>query len=185
MINERGIWMDKSETGSHNCDYVLCNAITHLYQEVKTAVDIGCGNGEYTKLLLSKGILCVGYDGSPRTPEITQGLCSIKDFSEPQDLCQYELVLSLEVGEHIPAKYENVFIDNLCQASTKFICMSWAIEGQNGLGHFNCRNNDYIIAKFKEKGFTFDKESTAFLRLNNDKVNFPWFENTLMCFNRD
>jgi SAM-dependent methyltransferase len=182
MINERGIWLDKRETDSHMFDAKLCAAISFLYQDIKTIVDIGCGNGAYVKQLREYGFDCVGYDGSPRTPEITGGVCGVKDFSEPQNVGKFDIVLSLEVGEHIPAEYETIFIDNLCRASKKHICMSWAIEGQNGLGHYNCRNNDYIIDKMRERGFTFDKESSEYLRINCDEVNFPWFPNTLMAF---
>lgn len=182
MINERGIWMDKRETISHACDYVLCEAIAKTFSDVNTILDMGCGNGEYTKFLRSKGFGCIGFDGSPVTPEITNGMCSIMDFSVPQKIGKFDLVLSLEVGEHIPAPYEDIFIDNLCRASDKYICMSWAIEGQNGLGHFNCRNNDYVITKIENRGFHFDKEKSEFLRVNSSQVTFPWFINTLMVF---
>jgi tryptophanyl-tRNA synthetase len=165
-------------------DGVLINALIFLFSDARSAIDIGCGNGGYTKALIGNGIPCVGYDGSPLTPEITGGICRVADFSEPKDFGRFELVLSLEVGEHIPEQYEQVFIDNLCRMSVKYVCMSWAIVGQNGTGHVNCKNNDYIIEQMALRGFRYDKESSEFLRLNNSHDTFPWFDNTLMVFEK-
>lgn len=180
MIHKRGYWLSKRETRTHEFDAKLCTAILAIFHE-KTVIDIGCGDGSYVKqIMLSDPFLyCIGYDGSPLTPEISHGLCYIKDFSRPQTVGKFDLVLSLEVGEHIPEKYESVFIDNICNAANKYICVSWAIEGQPGVGHVNCRDNDYIIAKFFERGFMYDELKTLFLRNNS---TLPWFKNTLFTF---
>jgi len=166
---------------SHRYDKALNDAIIHLFP-VKTIVDIGCGRGEYIKCFLDNNINCIGYDGSPLTSELTKGLCQIKDFSEPVDIGKFELVLSLEVGEHIPVQYEQVFIDNLCRASIRYICVSWGIVGQNGLGHVNCKNNDYIIEEFKKRGFYYLEIESKQLR---EFSELSWFKNTIMVFKQN
>ena len=185
-IHPKGYWLEIDGPNTHTFDEKLCNAIADIFtdQNIKTAYDIGCGDGRYTRHLIKRGIDCKGWDGSPKTPEISQGLCGVKDFSDPQDLTPVDLVMSLEVGEHIPKRWEHIFIDNLCRASKRFICLSWAIEGQPGYGHFNCQNNDYVIEQFKQKGFEYCPASSKFLRENCSKDTFPWFVNTLLIFKR-
>lgn len=173
--------MDHFEADQHGFDVSLCNAIIKLFEgKVKTAIDIGCGNGSYTKQLRDAGIDCIGYDGSPLTSEISNGLCGVMDFSEPVELGEFDLALSLEVGEHIPQQYEKTFIDNVCWLSEKYVILSWGVEGQAGVGHVNCRNNDYIISEMQKRGFIFDAETSKLLRENS---SFPWFKNTVMVFN--
>lgn len=178
---ERGFWITLKMAKTHIVDWKLSEAIIKYFKDVKNVVDIGCGNGAYTKNFISHGIDCTGYDGNPYTPQITGGLCSVKDFSEPVYIGEFDLVLSLEVGEHIPKKYETNFIENLVRASKKHICLSWAVEGQGGGGHFNCRNNDYIIKRMEKKGFLYDQKASMHLR-ENSSADIPWFKNTIMVF---
>lgn len=182
MIHERGYWMDRKETDTHEFDASLAKAIVFWsYEYEGWFIDIGCGNGSYVRYLMDHNIEVVGYDGSPLTPELTGGLCKVMDFSVPQNIGKFRNVLSLEVGEHIPAQYEDIFIDNLCNASYENIILSWAVEGQPGIGHVNCRNNDYIEDKFRARGFEYIFWETANLR---EAATLPWFKNTIMVFRR-
>jgi len=148
---------------------------------LKTIIDIGCGNGEYTRIFLKNGFACIGLDGSPLTPELSNNLCKIMDFSESVDIGKFDLVFCLEVGEHIPSEYEQTFIDNICRASKNDIILSWAVEGQGGTGHVNERNNDYVIKEMSIRGFEIDNESTNFLR---KQCKIPWFKGTIMYFKK-
>jgi len=178
MIDERGFWLSTDETGTHLCDEPLSKAIIETFP-VKTVIDIGCGAGQYTKNFIIAGIDCVGYDGSPLTSDITDGLCKIRDFTKPAYLGKFDLVLCLEVGEHIPLIYERQFFTNLCFAAKEWICMSWGIIGQDGYGHVNCHDNEYVINEMAGRGFSLDEEKTQYLR---DKSTLPWFKNTIMVF---
>jgi tryptophanyl-tRNA synthetase len=106
-------------------------------------------------------------------------LCLVKDFSQPASVGRFNLVLSLEVGEHIPAQYEQTFIDNLINSSREYIVLSWAVENQPGIGHVNCRNNDFVISEFQKRGLDYSKGSSEYLR---EHSTLPWFKNTLMVF---
>jgi hypothetical protein len=181
-INERGIWMSKDLTDTHAFDKSLSDALVFKYKEFITIVDIGCGNGKYVKNFNDHGIACIGFDGSPLTPEITGGICEVMDFSEPVDIGKFEMVLCLEVGEHIPRQYEEVFIDNVCHATQKKIVMSWAAEGQGGNGHYNERNNDYVINEMRKRGFDFNQEESDYLRKESCVC---WFSNTIMVFDKE
>jgi tryptophanyl-tRNA synthetase len=94
----------------------------------------------------------------------------------------YDLVLSLEVGEHIPEEYEEVFIQNLVTHANDMLVISWGIPGQLGLGHVNCRENSYIIGKIMENGFRYDERWSGILRRT---ARLPWFKKTLMVFHRE
>lgn len=171
---------------THTVDYGLSDAIIQCFKKkVKTAIDIGCGNGGYTKNFIKHGIDAKGYDGNPVTPEVSGGLCGVCDFSQKADFGKFDLVLSLEVGEHIPAQHEQVFLDNLARHADKYIVLSWAVEGQGGVGHFNCRNNDYIIAELKKRGFVYDALTSIGLRYFSDGEKYPWFKNTIMVFEKE
>ena len=89
--------------------------------------------------------------------------------------------MSLEVGEHIPREHEQTFLDNVCRYANELIVLSWAVEGQAGLGHVNCRNNDYIVEQMRQRGYVLD-DTTSKLR---EAAQVPWFKDTLMVFRKD
>ena len=184
-ISEKGYWV--GDTGNwHVTDWKLANAFAiFLHKEkAKTVVDFGCGEGDYTRWLLSRGFECIGYDGNPDTPTITKGLGKVLDLSEPFDLGKtFDWVLSLEVGEHIPHQYETIFIENLMRHADKGIILSWALKSQPGNGHFNCQDNDYIKSIFARYGYMNDVAAENYLREQSDDY-FPWFKNSIMVFRR-
>jgi hypothetical protein len=182
-INNRGYWENPTDIG-HAYDSKLANAILLMLKKngVETLVDFGCGKADYVKLFKRHGIYCEAYDGNPNTKELSGGLGSVLDLSEYIDLDEgFDCVMSLEVGEHIPADYEQTFIDNLCRHCYRpgLILLSWAIPGQDGDGHVNCQPNEYIIEKLMQKGYELDEIATAKLRKS---ASLWWFKNTLMLF---
>src|SRR5512139_1420918 len=140
----RGSWLRE---GGHQYDPILSGGIATVLsgKGVQTVIDIGCGDGSYIRHLKAFGFDCAGYDGNPLTEQITGGLCHVADFSEPQQLGLYDAVLSLEVGEHIPAEFENVYLANVAAHAEKIIIMSWAVPGQGGYGHVNERENGWVV----------------------------------------
>jgi cyclopropane fatty-acyl-phospholipid synthase-like methyltransferase len=178
-----GIWLvDESNKGYHLFDKKLAKNLA-LFFDGKTVVDLGCGLGSYKSYFNQQGIFCNGYDGNPNTEQLTNGQCKQLDLSKPAKLdMMYDWVLSLEVGEHIPAEFEDVFINNLHINNSKGIVLSWAIEGQAGTGHVNCRNNSYIIAKMMNLGYRYDKEVSDMLR---GDVDLWYFANTIMVFKKN
>ncbi|KAK7004452.1 hypothetical protein BgiMline_005973, partial [Biomphalaria glabrata] len=39
----------------------------------------------------------------------------------------YDWILSIEVAEHIPAKFEEIYLDNLVRHAREGIILSWAV----------------------------------------------------------
>lgn len=179
-INEHGFWENDTFEG-HVFDEPLARALGETFLG-NSVVDLGCGHGAYTHYLISCGIHCVGYDGNPNTPLLTNGLCNVLDLSQRVHLgTQYDYVLSLEVGEHIPKEFEHTFIHNLDKLNRKGIVLSWAIEGQGGDGHVNCQNNDYIRNIFEMLGYKSAPDIETKLR---EASTLWWFKNTIMVFKR-
>lgn len=184
-IDEHGYWKGDGAAQRHRFDIPLSLALAHFFQAEKanTVVDLGCGTGEYIKVLRKHNIACDGYDGNPDTPKISGGVAGVLDLSQPCDLGKkFDWVLSLEVGEHLPKKYEQIFIENLHRHNAKGIVLSWAVKGQGGTGHFNEQNNDYIKAVMAQYGYSNDLHAENELRKNS---SLRWFRNTLMVFRKN
>ena len=100
-----------------------------------------------------------------------------KQFDEP-----FDLVMSLEVGEHLPPpQFEDIFMHNLHNNNKSCIILSLAIKGQGGDGHFNEQNTDYIKSKMCDLGYLNDIKSENKLRKDS---SLWWFKNTIMVFRK-
>jgi len=181
-INNTGYWEGKDVEDNHSYDTILSMGLVEFLksENAESVADFGCGLGDYVKALNAAGIPAEGFDGNPYTPELSDGYGYVQDLSLPFTLNrQYDWVISLEVGEHIPYRFETNFIENLVRHGKKGIILSWAIKGQGGYGHVNCRNNPYIKKKMESYGLVNDVKAEKYLRKNSF---FPWFKNTIMVF---
>ena len=151
--------------------------------------DFGCGTGAYLQILREHGFThLVGFEGDP--PK-----CAV--CTEPVRIYQQDLtrafmvpkpgnVVCLEVGEHIPAELESVFLDNLTRACDRHLILSWAVRGQGGDGHVNCRDNPEVIANLERRGFQYIPEQSKHARLviGDKDSDLPWFKDTLLIFRK-
>merc|ERR1712194_321484 len=62
----------------------------------------------------------------------------------------FELVLSLEVAEHIPPEFQEELISRLAAATKKYLVFSAARPGQGGTGHIDesMHKRDWWIERF-------------------------------------
>jgi cyclopropane fatty-acyl-phospholipid synthase-like methyltransferase len=182
-ISSNGYWESNTDIG-HVHDQPLCESIYKFLKlnEINNILDLGCGTAKYAKYFISNNIICEAYDGNPNTEKISEGIGKVLDLSKPvQFQSLYDCVMSLEVGEHIPEQFEEIFLDNVCNNTNKWIILSWAIIGQQGNGHVNCKNNHYIIEKLKNKNFKYMPEISQVFR---NESTAPWFKNTIMVFQK-
>lgn len=180
-INEKGFWENKTAEGHHH-DKSLARAILDMLKkdECKTLVDFGCGMNYYTEHFRQAGVICQAYDGNPNTYALTLGTARTQDLSVEFDLGEkFDCVLSLEVGEHIPAEFESIYLDNICKHAKGMIILSWAVPGQAGDGHVNCQTNAHIIDEMHLRAYTLDEVATKALR---NASSLPWFQKTIMVF---
>ena len=184
-----GEWLTESLSG-HWYDASWGRAILDVlpYADAKDIADFGCGPGWYTYLLRKHGYCVNGYDGNPHVKEMSSLFFQDGFYCQHVDLTEFleiddpfDMIISLEVGEHIPDKYEDIFIHNLVRNSKKYILLSWALPKQLGSGHVNCHTNEYIIGKMKEYGFYINTPITNYLRA---KASFKWFQKNIMFFQK-
>ena len=140
-------------------------------------IDFGCGNGFYVQHLNSMGIPTIGFDGRPQLAPN----CHHLDLAVEFDLgYKADWVISLEVGEHIPAEHQSTFLDNICNPCLYGLVLSWAKPNQPGRGHVNCQPQDKIIEEVVGRGFRYDVQMTRALR----NTELPWLKYNLLAFIR-
>ncbi len=183
-IHEHGYWI--ASKVKHKFDRSLAREIILFFQKekVSTCADFGAGGyGHYVRFFKEHGIDCEGFDGNPFSLSLSHGLVEVLDLSQPIHLKKsYDWVISIEVGEHLPPQYEKNFIENLDRHAVSGIIISWALKGQSGRGHCNCRDNDYIKKLFAAYGYINDVETEKALR---DAASFPWLKTTIMVFRKN
>ena len=180
IINRRGYWMNNILM-EESFDGKLFEEFKTIFKD-KMVLDLGCGHGYYTKRLMDSGIYCEGYDGNPNTEKLTNGICKVQDLTTDFNLTKkFDWVLCLEVGEHIPSEYEETFINNIDRNCKEGVILSWAVIGQGGDGHVNCKSNEDVKKIFEKRGYYNDIELENQLR---EESEINWFKNTLMVFRK-
>lgn len=153
--------------------------------------DFGCGTGRYLKALEDNGFTEVmGYEGTPGIENI-----AVTDAVEQHDITGMHTidkslidpgqVLCIEVLEHIRPEDESNVLDTLTNFCKSTLVLSWAIEGQNGHGHINCRNADYVVPTVEARGFKIDFVRTMQARAAAACMpTLSFFNQSLYVFNR-
>jgi SAM-dependent methyltransferase len=151
-----------------------------------SVLDVGCGPGvwlaEWSRIGVEE---VVGVDGDyvPRnTLAIPEGAFRAIDISQPFDLGQrFDLVMCLEVAEHLPEAHADTLIDNICRHGD-LIMFSAAVPGQGGEFHVNEQPYEYWRTKFAARGYAvFDCARRPVVRLKEIE---PWYRfNTFLFAN--
>lgn len=180
MPLDTGIYTEEEAVYGHDFSYRLAKWIGEYLPKNKSVIDIGCGPAWYLRYLHDIGFTSLlGIEGTPQNFEY--GNVVIQDLTQPTRY-ESDYAISLEVGEHIPEEYLSVFIDTVAQAKRKVI-LSWAIPGQDGIGHVSCKHNIWVIDEMAKRGFRLNVPDTLTVRtVVEDRVSY--FRNTLMIFDR-
>jgi SAM-dependent methyltransferase len=149
-----------------------------------SVVDVGCGLGTWLSAFREFGVQDVfGIDGA----HVSRTLLEIpEERFAAVDLTarfaaerRFDLALSLEVAEHLPATASDAFVDSLVRLSD-FVAFSAAIPKQGGEGHVNEQWPDYWIGRFASRGY----EVVDCLRRRtwtDDRVEW-WYAQNLFLF---
>src|SRR5687768_14165313 len=125
----------------------------------KSVVDIGCGLGTFLHCFKLEGVKDVlGIDGPWVNKELLKKYLNENEFLE-RDLekeilleKKYDLVLSLEVAEHLAPESADIFIQSLI-SSGRIIIFSAAIPRQGGQNHVNEQWLPFWEDKFMRYGY--------------------------------
>lgn len=145
----------------------------------RSVLDIGCGQGEWLEW-------CAAYDVGERFGvdiAAPDGDAFLQfDLCEPLNLARhYDLVISVEVGEHLPEEAADTYVDSIARHGDH-VLFSAAVPGQEGVGHINCQPHEYWHRKFEAHGF--ETRDVIRPRIQNDERVSWWYRNNLFLYGR-
>lgn len=154
--------------------------------DIRSTLDIGCGTGSWLKNFHRFGVNDIlGIDNyvDLNFLEIPKDKFKRADLSKPLELKRkFDVILCLEVAEHIPAIASNNLINSLVKHSD-YIVFSAAIPGQGGCNHVNEQWQEYWVRKFASNNFTMLDCFRPKL-WNDDKIPFWFKQNTFLYYNK-
>ncbi|MDK2917584.1 MAG: hypothetical protein PWQ37_317 [Candidatus Petromonas sp.] len=124
----------------------------------RTVLDAGCAKGFLVEALRDRGVEAYGIDISEhaisQVREDIKPYCKVASILDPLDR-KYDLIISIEVLEHL-TEYEGIrAIENLCN-HTEHIIFSSTPEDIEEFTHVNVRPMDYWVKLFALNGFIRD-----------------------------
>lgn len=150
----------------------------------RSVIDVGCGVGTWLSIFKEFGIEDIfGVDGDyvdRKMLQIPAGKFSPADLKEPFRLNRhFDLVVSLEVAEHLPAECAENFVKSLTGLGP-IVLFSAAAPFQGGTGHINEQWPEYW-RKFFEK---YNYAAIDVLRgkiWQNEKIQY-WYRQNILFF---
>jgi SAM-dependent methyltransferase len=125
--------------------------------EAQSVVDLGCGDGGWLAAAQEKGVEeILGFDG-PWVPQTRlripqESFIAASLTASPPLPHRFDLAISLEVAEHLPASRAAGFVHDLACAAD-VVLFSAAVPGQGGTGHINEQWPAYWTELFAREGY--------------------------------
>jgi SAM-dependent methyltransferase len=150
---------------------------------VRSVLDVGCGDGSWLRVFQKLGVHDIlGIDGEYVTEDLLQiprDRFQAVDLRKPFGLKRvFDLAISLEVAEHLPAESASGFVASLCGLAPA-VLFSAAIPFQGGNHHINEQWPDKWAELFTEHKYV----PVDFLRKRvwqNETVEWWYAQNTLL-----
>jgi hypothetical protein len=147
-------------------------------------LDLGCGVGDWLSVFKEAGVPEIhGVDGDHVRGEqiaISRREFTAHDLATPYlPARQYDLAISLEVAEHLPAECAPALVSSLADAAP-LVLFSAAIPNQPGKSHINCQWPAYWADLFAENGYVV--LDALRLRLWNDSRIDWWYRQNIMIY---
>lgn len=152
-----------------------------------SVLDVGCGLGGWLAAFSRHGVGdTIGVDG----PHVDQGALAIPpsrfvahDLGTALDLeRRFDLVISIEVAEHLDAALAPRFVADLCRHGD-LILFSAAIPFQGGVGHVNEQWPSYWAGLFAQQGYW--PADIVRPHLWNDERIMYWYKQNMLLYVRE
>ncbi len=152
-----------------------------------SVVDVGCGTGAWLSCFRHCGIDDIfGLEFSEVSPHLAHLDAShirIIDASQPFDLPRtFDLAVSLEVAEHLPAESAPGFVESLVRLAPVML-FSAAVPGQGGVNHLNEQWPSYWARLFARHGYV--AADCLRDRIWTDRRIEWWYRQNLLLFVRE
>lgn len=149
-------YANRDDHTRYSAERILSIILTEITTP-QNVVDIGCGVGTWLSVAQSLGVASIdGYDG----PWVVKDYLQIpaarfheNDLAEQLALeTQFDLGISLEVFEHLPADIACQRLDHVLE-HCRFMLFGAAVPQQGGTGHINERPQSYWHDYIIQRGF--------------------------------
>lgn len=166
------------------------DAALTLFPGTRSVCDVGCGSGGYLAEFQRRGMRVMGCEYSPRARRwaaslgVTAHPFHLPNTSGPLPGAPYDLVMSIEVAEHVPEPLADDFAGYLA-AQGETIVLTAAQPGQGGTGHINEQPKSYWIEKLERLDRQFDQAAAQRMVELLDGPDVPeWVRDNLMVFRK-
>lgn len=149
-----------------------------------SVIDVGCGVGTWLSVFEERGVEnFLGVDGDyvdRRLLQVEAARFQAKDLKQPLHMDnRYDLVVSLEVAEHLPVECAATFIESLTNLGP-VVLFSAALPYQGGTDHINEQWPEYWNELFSARGYkVIDCIRKKFW--HNDRVGW-WYAQNIFLF---
>lgn len=181
MSEYNSAFFDEQQERSAQSAKEIVPTVVKLIQP-KSVVDVGCGVGAWLSVFKDLGIKdVIGLDGSWARDrwQLAPDEFIDQDVGAPISLPRrFDLVVCLEVGEHVPAASAPILVESLCKLGP-VVLFSAAVPLQGGVHHVNEQWQDYWSALFEKRGYvTVDGLRATFW--NNRNIDWWYLQNSFL-----
>ena len=175
-------YIDQKDGSYTSASIVVPHILSAL--QPRSVADFGCGVGTWLRAFSEAGLEdVIGIDGEYVRNEllmIPREKFLRADLSRPINLeRKFDLVMSLEVAEHLPAAVAATFVDSLTRHSS-IVLFSAAVPSQDGTNHVNEQWPRYWNTLFGERGYRcFDSLRQAFW--DDPRIDW-WYRQNMLLF---
>lgn len=160
----------------------FCTVVYNLI-EPGSVVDLGAGPGRFLLPFKERGCDVTAVELSEaaiRSSPLSADTYIKHDLREPLHLDRkYDLVLCLEVLEHIPPEKAETAVGSIVSAGRTAVVTA-ARPGQGGRHHVNERPRSYWLELFGEKGWTADDDIAERIKSSVKPGSLTWLRDNLM-----
>ena len=165
------------ETFSENVwNYILDNF------KINSMLDVGSGLGFTSKWFKDRGVNVISIEGLPDNVKNSITPTISHDLTLGAYCAEVDLVLCIEVVEHIEEKYLDNLLDTLCCG--KYLIMTHAVPGQKGYHHVNCKDSWYWIHHMSQRDYSLDVKSSLDIQKIAKNDNATWIAQNAMVFKK-
>jgi 2-polyprenyl-3-methyl-5-hydroxy-6-metoxy-1,4-benzoquinol methylase len=165
----------------------FANAVLSEYSPA-SIIELGCGTGRLLYPYREQGLEVRGVELSSVAQEVSR--LSSNHFEE-HDLTdsyyperEYDIVLCIEVLEHLPEAAADTIVDSICRSAPVAIITA-ATPGQGGTHHVNEKPHDYWINRFEDRNMRHMPEKTEIIKSQLDLNELVWIKENLLVFEKD